>query len=120
MKGSFTSSTPSHFLPFLLSFFLFASPFTFAFHIMGFLEVTFCDLFGYGDKAEAYQLMDQDVCFHTHPDDVARIYEAIRRFISESGRYEVIFRARKHHENTYRMRRASTPTNQCLPNSSRP
>ena len=63
----------------------------------------FCELFGYQDKAEAYRLMEQDVCYNTHPDDVARINEAMRRFIAESGRYEVIFRARKIHETVYRI-----------------
>ena len=63
----------------------------------------FCELFGYADLAEAYRLMDQGICYNTHPDDVGRIYEAVRRFSAGSGRYEVIFRARKHHEQSYRI-----------------
>ena len=63
----------------------------------------FCELFGYRDKADAYRMMEQDVCYNIHPDDVARVNEAMRRFIAESGRYEVIFRARKHREQAYRI-----------------
>ena len=63
----------------------------------------FREMFGYEDKAEAYRLMNQDPCHNTHPDDVARIEEAIRRFITESGKYEVIFRGKKHRGEDYRV-----------------
>jgi len=63
----------------------------------------FCELFGYADKAEAYRLMDQDPCYNTHPDDTARIEEAVRRFSTEGGKYEVIFRAKDSTGRNYRV-----------------
>ena len=63
----------------------------------------FREMFGYEDKAEAYRLMNQDPCYNTHPDDVARIEEAIRRFIAEGGKYEVIFRGKEYRGQDYRI-----------------
>jgi len=63
----------------------------------------FREMFGYEDKAEAYRLMNQDPCYNTHPDDVARVEEAIRRFIFEDARYEVIFRAKEFNGQDYRV-----------------
>ena len=63
----------------------------------------YCELFGYPDKAEAYRLVNMDVYYNTHPDDVARVEEAVRRFIAESGRYEVIFRGKMYHGQEYRI-----------------
>ncbi len=56
------------------------------------------EMFQLSDKQEAYRLLNEDVLFDTHPDDIPRIKEAVRRFITESGRYEAIFRARKYRE----------------------
>ena len=67
------------------------------------LSVGFCELFGYQDHAEAYRVMEEDICYNTHPDDVARVSDAIYRFITESGPYEVIFRGRKYHGQDYRI-----------------
>ena len=63
----------------------------------------FREMFGYEDKAEAYRLMNQDPCYNTHPDDVARVEEAIHRFIFEDAKYEVIFRGKKYHGQEYRV-----------------
>ena len=56
------------------------------------------EMFELSDKAEAYRLLNEDVLYNTHPDDIGRITEAVRHFIVESGRYEAIFRARKYRE----------------------
>ena len=53
------------------------------------------ELFELPEREEAYRLLEQDVLMNTHPDDVERLKEAVRRFITESGRYEVIFRGKK-------------------------
>lgn len=63
----------------------------------------FRKLFGYNDKAEAYRLMNLDPCYNTHPDDTARIEEAIRKFSTEGGQYEVIFRAKDSKGKDYRV-----------------
>ena len=60
-------------------------------------------MFGFDDIPEAYRILDQDVFYNVHPDDVARMSEAVRRFISADAPYEVIFRARKHGEQDYRI-----------------
>ena len=60
-------------------------------------------MFGFEDKAEAYRVLGQDVFYNTHPDDVARVSEALRRFITADTAYEVIFRAKKYHEQDYRI-----------------
>ncbi len=56
------------------------------------------EMFELSDKAEAYRLLNEDVLYNTHPDDIPRIEEAVRHFIVESGRYEAIFRTRKYRE----------------------
>ena len=56
------------------------------------------EMFELSDKAEAYRLLNEDVLYNTHTDDIGRITEAVRHFIVESGRYEAIFRARKYRE----------------------
>ena len=60
-------------------------------------------MIGFDDISEAYRILDQDVFYNVHPDDVARMSEAARRFISSDIPYEVIFRARKHGEQDYRI-----------------
>ena len=54
----------------------------------------FCELFGYTDKADAYRISNQNALNNTHPDDVGRVGDAVHRFTTEGGRYEVIFRAK--------------------------
>lgn len=63
----------------------------------------FCQLFGYTDRAQAYDDMDNDMYKDTHPDDVARIANAAYRFATEGGRYEVIYRSRKPGSFDYRI-----------------
>ncbi len=54
------------------------------------------EMFNLPDKEEAYRLLNQDVLFNTHPDDVERLRDAVYRFITQSGIYEVIFRGKKY------------------------
>lgn len=48
----------------------------------------FCRLFGYEDRAQAYDDMDHDMYKDAHPDDVARIANDAYLFAAEGGRYE--------------------------------
>ena len=56
----------------------------------------YCEMFALPDREEAYRLLSRDVLYNTHPDDVERLRDAVRRFIEESGKYEVIFRGKKY------------------------
>ena len=67
------------------------------------LSEGFCTLFGYTDRTKAYSLMEENIFYNTHPDDVARISDTAYRFATEGGDYEVIFRARKYQEQEYRI-----------------
>ena len=58
-------------------------------------------MFGLEDRAEAYRILDRDVFYNVHPDDVARMSEGALRFIAENAPYELIFRARRHREQDY-------------------
>ena len=61
-------------------------------------------MFGFEDRTEAYRILEQDVFYNVYPDDAARMAEAARRFIADDqSPYEVIFRARKHREQDYRI-----------------
>ncbi len=62
------------------------------------LSEGFCDLFGYKDRAKAYELMDTNMYRDTHPDDVADISDAAYRFAVEGGNYDVIYRTKKNGE----------------------
>ncbi|MCR5342366.1 MAG: diguanylate cyclase [Butyrivibrio sp.] len=53
----------------------------------------FCELFGYADFEQAYKDMENDSFTIVHPDDVNRIKTEMRRFLTEEGRYEVIYRS---------------------------
>ena len=55
----------------------------------------FCALFDYKDSAEAYRCMERDIYRDTHPDDIARMADAARRFGAEDAPYDVIYRTRK-------------------------
>ena len=53
----------------------------------------FCELFGFEDKAEAYELMDNNMYRDTHPDDLAELGDAAYRFATEGGSYDVVYRS---------------------------
>ena len=63
----------------------------------------FCRLFGYEDRAQAYDDMDNDMYKYDHPDDVARIADAAFRFATEGGRFDVIYRTTNRHGPGYRI-----------------
>lgn len=63
----------------------------------------FLDLFGYSDKEQAYNDMDNDMYRYTHPDDVARIADEAFRFATEDGKFEVIYRTRTKDDPQYKI-----------------
>ena len=54
------------------------------------------EMFRLPDREETYRLLSEDVLRNTHPDDVERLKDAVRKFITEGGKYEVIFRGKKY------------------------
>ena len=53
----------------------------------------FCQLFGFKDKKQAYELMDKDMFHGTHPDDATRIADASVHFAADrEASYNVIYR----------------------------
>ena len=56
------------------------------------LSQGFCRMFGFADRAKAYDMMDNDMYRLTHPDDAARVAEAAVRFATEGGEFNEIYR----------------------------
>ena len=54
----------------------------------------FCELFGFVDLKQAYIALNEDSFSIIHLSDVERIRGEILRFLSEEGRYDVIYRSR--------------------------
>ena len=67
----------------------------------------FCELFGYEDRAEAYEDMNRSVFGFIHPDDAARIANAMQRFIAVGGNFDVIYRSRNRRGGMYQLVHAS-------------
>lgn len=63
----------------------------------------FLELFGYEDRARAYQDMDRDMYKDTHPDDVSRIADAAFRFAMEESGYNVAYRTKQHGSSGYKV-----------------
>ncbi len=63
----------------------------------------FCALFGYKDRSEAYFDMDHNMYLSAHPDDLARLSEAAKRFVAGEGKYEIIYRTRIKHGSDFRI-----------------
>ncbi len=55
----------------------------------------FCRLFGYPDRARAYDDLAADLLKNVHPDDAARVGSAAARFAEAGGTFEAVCRARK-------------------------
>ena len=55
----------------------------------------FCELLGSSDRARVYAAMDHDTYRNVHPDDVARLGNAIYRFMRDGGRFESVYRLKK-------------------------
>ena len=66
----------------------------------------FLEMFGYGDRRQAYRDMDDNMYEFTHPDDAARVASAAVRFAREGGRYDVTYRTRTPASDTWRIIRA--------------
>ncbi len=62
------------------------------------LSQGFLDMFGYDDRADTYELMDNDMYRETHPDDVADIADAAYRFAVDEAPYDVVYRSKKYGE----------------------
>ena len=63
----------------------------------------FCELFGYKDHLLACSDMNLNMYKNTHPDDTARVTNAVLRFGSEDGRLDVVYRSRKTDDSGYRI-----------------
>lgn len=68
----------------------------------------FCELFGYASLEHAYQDMKKDSFTIVHPDDVNRIKTEMRRFFTEEGRYEVVYRSNQKDGTPNKMLRSET------------
>ena len=60
----------------------------------------FLELSGYEgmDKKEIYDLVDSDIYRLVHPDDLASVGDAVDRFLTESGVFDVIYRQKRYEE----------------------
>jgi hypothetical protein len=63
----------------------------------------FCELFGYKDHNRACSDMNLNMYKNTHPDDTARVTNAILRFGPEDGRLDVVYRTRKNDDSGYKI-----------------
>ena len=52
----------------------------------------FCELVGSSDRAAVYAAMDHDTYRNVHPDDTARVGNAVYRFMRDGGRFESVYR----------------------------
>ena len=52
----------------------------------------FCELLGEGDRDSACAAMDRDTFHNVHPDDAARVGEAVYRFVRDGGELDIIYR----------------------------
>lgn len=63
----------------------------------------FCELFGYGDHAQAYARMDQKMFSSIHPDDAPGFTNALLRFGLDSERLDVHYRAKMEGSSHYKV-----------------
>ncbi|HCI73023.1 MAG TPA: hypothetical protein DHV42_00585 [Lachnospiraceae bacterium] len=63
----------------------------------------FCELFGYPDRSKAYDDLNQGLYEYIHPDDAERISKAGNRFVTEGGRYDVVYRTRNRIDGRYQI-----------------
>ena len=61
----------------------------------------FCALAGSDDRARVYAAMDHDTYRNVHPDDVARLGNAVFRFMKEGGRFESVYRLKRQGASEY-------------------
>ena len=63
----------------------------------------FCRLFGFEDRARAYQGMADALHADIHPDDAARVAKAFHRFAEDGGRLDAVYRTRINEGSDYRI-----------------
>ena len=63
----------------------------------------FCELFGYEDRDQAYYDMNHDMFKYDHPDDVARLSNAITQFAKEEQNFDIIYRSKSRNGSEYRI-----------------
>ncbi|MDC7294245.1 EAL domain-containing protein [Butyrivibrio sp. DSM 10294] len=68
------------------------------------ISAGFCQMLGFEDMGEAFELLSNSIYRDVHPEDIPRIYEDILRFESEGGEFRTIYRFFKNDE--YRIIRA--------------
>ena len=56
------------------------------------LTVGFCELFGYESLSQAYETMRKNLFANVHPDDVARVADAVYRFAADNIELELVYR----------------------------
>ena len=61
----------------------------------------FCELLGSNDRARVYAAMDHDTYRNVHPDDVARLGNAVFRFMRDGGRFESVYRLKQQNGTDY-------------------
>ncbi len=61
----------------------------------------FCELIGSEDRAKVYAAMDHDTYRNVHPDDTARLGNAVFRFMKDGGRFESVYRLKKQNGTSY-------------------
>ena len=61
----------------------------------------FCNLLGPTDKSTVYAAMDRDTFKNVHPDDIARLGNAVAQFMRYGGCLECVYRLKKHGESGY-------------------
>ncbi len=61
----------------------------------------FCELLGSDDRAKVYDAMDHDTYRNVHPDDTARLGNAVYRFMRDGGRFESVYRLKRPDEPGY-------------------
>ena len=63
----------------------------------------FCELLGSVDRAKVYAAMDHDTYRNVHPDDVARVGNAVYRFMKDGRKFESVYRLKKQNESGYQV-----------------
>ena len=63
----------------------------------------FCKLFGYEDLETAYYDLNHDMFKYDHPDDVARLSNAVTQFAKEEKDFDIIYRSKSRNGSEYRI-----------------
>lgn len=66
----------------------------------------YCEMFGYDEKSDAYSDLKEFVFANIHPKDLARIEAEAARIATESGQFDLIYRAHMKDSSEYKVIRA--------------